>query len=55
MYHYPPNSLEFRKGYAMGISKGRSMERKLCLGLVIGFVFLFEVTHWVMGLFSTCK
>lgn len=49
MYHYPVNSLEFKKGYGLGFKKGRVVERKLCLALVIAFVILFELIHWVLS------
>lgn len=48
MYHYPVNSLEFKKGYRLGVQKGRSIERKLALVLVISFVLVFEVVHWIL-------
>ncbi len=47
MYNYPPNSQEFKKGYALGVQKGRSTERKIALALVIGFTLVFEVIHLV--------
>jgi hypothetical protein len=49
MYHYPPNSLEFKKGYALGVQKGRSVERKITIALVLGFVLVFEVVHWLLA------
>jgi hypothetical protein len=48
MYNYPPNTLEFKKGYALGVKKGRSAERKITLALVLGFVLVFEVVHWFL-------
>jgi hypothetical protein len=54
MYNYPPNSKDFKRGYAMGIEKGRAMERKLALALVLGFVLVFEVAHWALGLAQRC-
>jgi uncharacterized protein YebE (UPF0316 family) len=54
MYHYPPNSIEFKKGYALGIEKGRKIERRLSLALVIGFVLVFELAHWLLGLYQKC-
>lgn len=48
MYHYPPNTLEFKKGYALGVKKGRSAERKITLALVLGFVLVFELVHWFL-------
>ena len=41
---YPP-SLEFKKGYRLGIEKGRKIERRLALVLVVGFVLVFEIVH----------
>jgi hypothetical protein len=49
MYNYPPNSLEFKRAYALGVQKGRSVERKLALVLVISFVFVFEVVNWFLS------
>jgi hypothetical protein len=51
MYQFPPNSLDFRKGYKLGVEKGRSVERRLCLALVIGFVFVFEILNRVLSSF----
>jgi hypothetical protein len=54
MYQFPPNSLDFKKGYKLGVEKGRSVERKLCLVLVIGFVFVFEVINAFVLRFARC-
>lgn len=51
MYHFPPNSLDFKKGYRLGVQKGRVIERKICLVLMIVFVVLFEVIHKVVDYF----
>lgn len=48
MYNYPPNSIEFKKGYALGVEKGRRIERKITLALVLGFVLVFEVINLVV-------
>lgn len=48
MYNYPPNGIEFKKGYALGVEKGRRIERKLTLALVLGFVLVFEIVHWFL-------
>ena len=53
MYRYPPNSLEFKRGYRLGIMKGRVIERKICLAFVIGFVLVFELVHGLI--FKICK
>jgi hypothetical protein len=52
MYHYPPNSIEFKYAYKLGVLKGRSIERKICLALVIGFVLVFELIHLLL---RTCN
>jgi hypothetical protein len=51
MYRYPANSYEFKKGFRLGVEKGRKIERRLCIALVIGFVLVFEVVH---GLAARC-
>jgi hypothetical protein len=48
MYYRPPNSIEFKRGYSLGIQKGRLIERKFCLIVVIGFVSVFEIIHAVL-------
>lgn len=50
MYYYPVNNLEFKKGYGLGVAKGRRIERKLALVCVIVFTFLFLL---VLGLVNT--
>jgi hypothetical protein len=45
MYYTPPNSLDFKKGYRLGIAKGRKIERRLCFILVIVFVGVFELVN----------
>ncbi len=47
MYNFPPNTKDFKKGYALGIERGRKMERKFTLVLVLGFVLVFEVINLV--------
>jgi hypothetical protein len=54
MYQFPPNSLDFKKGYKLGVEKGRSVERKLALVLVIGFVFVFELINGLALRFVKC-
>ena len=48
MYNFPPNSVEFKKGYALGVQKGRKIERRITLALVLGFVLVFEVINLVL-------
>lgn len=48
MYQAP----ELRRAYAKGVEKGRRIERKLCLILVIGFVALFEIVHKIVNIWS---
>jgi hypothetical protein len=54
MYQFPPNSLDFKKGYKLGVEKGRSIERRLAIFLVIGFVLVFEVINAVALRFVRC-
>lgn len=51
MYNFPPASLEFKKGFRLGIEKGRRIERRFALVLVVSFVFLFEIVHGVINHF----
>lgn len=58
MYFKPSNSLDFKKGFALGVDNGRRIERKLCLILMIFYVGLFSViwkvvTHFWGGLIIT--
>jgi hypothetical protein len=55
MYNYPPNSIEFKKGYALGVEKGRRVERKLTLVLVLGFVLIFEIVNLVFFKVTGCR
>ena len=53
MCQFPSNSLEFKKGYRLGLEKGRSVERKIALALMFGFVLIFEFVH--LFVFRFCK
>jgi hypothetical protein len=46
-------SSDFKNGYRLGVQKGRSIERKLALFLVLGFVFVFEIVH--LFVFRFCR
>jgi hypothetical protein len=50
MYNFPPNSKDFKRGYRLGIEKGKNLERqrnsiniKIALVLVAVFVLAFEL------------
>lgn len=56
MYNFPSNrevrqqywSEDQKKAYWLGIQKGQSIERKRCLALVLGFLVVFELLHWLL-------
>jgi len=49
MYHKAPNRIQnspdFKRGYAMGIQKGRLSERKLSMIVIIVLVVIIELAH----------
>lgn len=51
---YPVNSLEFRKGYKLGVEKGRTIERRMALFLTLGFVVVFEIIHRIITRLLGC-
>jgi hypothetical protein len=55
MYHYPPNSIEFKRGYRLGIEKGRRIERKLSLILLLVCMSGWVLFSWVLSLLHKCS
>jgi len=55
MYNYPPNSLEFKKGFRLGVEKGRRLERKLWFAIIIVWMFGWYTLNWILSHFSKCS
>jgi hypothetical protein len=47
MYHYPPNTEESKKAYWAGIQKGRSIERKFCIAILLVGLIVLQVIKWI--------
>lgn len=55
MYHYPVNSLEFKKGYRLGVEKGRKIERKLGLIMLLICMSGWVLFSWLLSVSQKCS